>query len=555
MTLSPDVTSEECSKLLTTEHITPHQSVLLRRLQAWWGKHGSRAVGVPYKMYTNSFRHELAVCNRTRPTPQRTHTEQEVMTLLRLHQKFGPSVVHMDRLIDYVTLPLSIEMPHGVTEQIMFSQCAPRFMCTLLSVHTLLRVNTKQQATYPPPVLQPHTEGELALVSPHQFVSRFHAATHGVLRNFNWEGVVMAGGCAAACASTQLHADTAGDVDLFVSPRAVSRVINHFAGPHTLFGLTQTVVTVCMKGVSRVFQIIPVDTPGACVHEFDLDYCQLFYSGNYNIKLTMACMRAMSSRVSRVDAGVMPKRQAKTRRKGLGLDVRGLDVLPDVTMWEHAHGYKPTQDHALDQIRNCMILDLKCRVVTEDAAEVEQLLSNTDTRNTPSYIPNSGVGNPIVARAFGKCRPTRDLLFSVLPPLLSGYGVRGVALPYTLVFPRLRWSYVRAHGGVDILPNHDHILDVLNTMQQGVDEVYGHNVCPHSYLTKRYMTVTLLPTSRVVHVYERRVQDSVNDTVLELEGDASVVMDLCCSHILMINSMWYPVFVSLYVDVFSDVLL
>ena len=541
----------EWNELLTTQHITPLHIKLLARVQAWWG--GKRG-GSKFKMYADSHRHELVVCNRTRPTPPHP-TESEVATLLRLHQKFGPMVVHMDRLVHHLTLPLSTELSHSITDQILFSQCPSGFTRSLLSVHSLVRVNTNRHVMYAPPPSRTTVEGELALVSPSQFVTRFHTATHGVMRNFNWDGVVMAGGCAAACASTQLVAGTMGDVDLFVSPRSVARVINHFAARTTLFGLTHAaVITVCMKGVPCVFQIIPTLAPSTCVHEFDLDYCQLFYAGGYNITLTMACLRAMSSRVCRVDAHVMPMRQAKTRRKGLGLDVRGaVDVLPCVTPWEHGHVYTPGPDHALDQIRNSMVVDLNCRVVTPDPQEIWELLDSTDTRSTPSYIPPvSGVGQPFVASAFGKCSHTRDLLFAVLPPRLSGYGVRGVALPYTLVFPRLRWSYVHVQGGVDLLPHMHHILDVLGAIQRGVDDVYGEGACPHSYTTRRFMTVTLLPTSRVAHIYERRVQE-VNGT-LELEGDADVVMDLRCSHILMINDRWHPVFVSLSVDVFNDVL-
>jgi hypothetical protein len=189
------------------------------------------------------------------------------------------------------------------------------------------------------------------------FATVFHTFTMGLFAHeFDWEGVVAAGGAVLACmqpapppGSSAANAQARSDVDLFVygdysdSTATVDRILRYFSTHFDTFFATfrYNVITVCFRGIERTVQLIvfPQHTLASILFEFDMDIVQCAYDGD-NLLATPNCLLQLSSRMVRVPRTIRPSRLWKIVQKGFGV-YADAPLVPDTYPPECMRYYHP----------------------------------------------------------------------------------------------------------------------------------------------------------------------------------------------------------------------
>lgn len=523
----------------------------LRRDILLW--HVSRAWGCKpctrFPIFPIDTRHPLTLPCRHDPAP----TTDEVTTrhLLTLHQLYGPTVVDLNRVIPH---EFSEDIPTEVVENVAYTSRARVLLDydqVWYRVHTGV-VNARYKPAWE------YTSVFTPFSKPDQCRDRLDAICHGCLVGMDWNGVAVAGGAAAACLTPEEYITTqeardaydAMDVDLFVfTPDALVMTLEHFRNKfNAYFGVNRGVVVVCIRNIPRVFQVIPVqEDPVELITRFDLDFAQVIMTDT-KIFLTPLCIRAHATRVCRVNPHILPGRQHKARRKGFGLDVRGMDVVDERTRWDMDGVF--IQGDTDEQVRFNMLLNLRCNHVSHSVETILEIVHTTDLRNGPDYVQRITTPHKYTAAAYLECDATITDLFHALPTTLPHAGVLGCTLPFTLVFPTYMWGYDASCESL-ILQDTNHVapgrLDLLrfsHHIQLLMNVVYGDNECVYPFDEKERLPMNVIPSTRILDVHARTVVEK------HQMSDACVCTSIRCSSLVVGHDWWSPVFVCGDIDVF-----
>lgn len=519
------------------------QCIVLWGVAHAWG--GRECPPVAFRSHPDHYPHALYGCTRDTPAPQ--VSSSDALLLLRLHQKYGPDVVHLDRVANCVPGLTPGLMREAPCDALVFSMRYPLFFA-LERVAPRLEVNHNRGARYPPGEIV--RDGQRALVDTTVFRHRLCRVTHGALSGMGWDDVFMAGGCATACVSAAPDPPF-GDVDLFVmSPDAMDRVLTHFDARYpgqVVVGLNHATVTLCIVGVPCVFQIIPAyegDAYGT-VSRFDLECAQVLYMEG-EVWLSARAARALSCRTCTVSPHVLPRRQLKAYRRGWGLDVVGPDVVGDCTFWDVAPGYTPAPGHTPHQIEHNMRVNLGCGLVTRSIEALRDEHTDLDPLSIPTYVPSVSAHGLYTASAFAACAATRLAFRATLPPTPPNDDTESIVLHTTMVVPKHVWVYAAGAGEVKMHgTGGDVVRGVVGRMQAVIDELYGPGVVTCTPMEG--MRVNLLPTTRILDMGTRELHSGYS--TLNLPRDSLVVLDLVCSYILIDTTAWVPVWTARSVEI------
>jgi len=550
----------EYSDLADTDMSPLRRDILLRHVAAVWGRYPRPPVH--FESHPASTEHILSMPLRTDDVPRISRADKQL--LLRLHRRFGPVVVNLERVSTSCALDVEDLETDEILENVAYATCAP-ILLDLERVFHRVHVGVVD-AHYAPAWVYP--ELLVPFLSPQECRAQFDQVCCGCLQGMDWTDVVAAGGAVSACLTPRhliktqqaLDAYNSMDVDLFaLTPEAQDRTLEHFKrkfGSRVLFGFSRGVVVVCIRGVPRVFNVnLAWDTPTSLLTRFDLDFCQAAL-GEDVVVLTPACVRAQATRVCVVSPRVLPNRQHKALQKGFGIYASGDDVLCRRTFWDAAPGYVPTASHTDEQITFNMQLNLGCKHVTSEVDSIMNVLNTTDMRDAPEYVPHTRGSQPYTGTSFLTCELTRGMLAGILPPSLPVEGVFGYSLPYTLVFQRYMWIYVASCESVILrhlgytAPGRADLLEFVDRVQEVMDFVYGEGECTYLFSQKHTLGLTVTPCSRILDVATQEVVDS--EVVHMNTADARICTNFVCSTIALGRDWWTPIFTCREIEVFPS---
>ena len=553
-------------KLLTVPNLFALRShILLWHVSKVWGDYPTTR----FFRYFKGTKHTLSICHRTDAVPPITADTMKM--LLQLHETYGPTVVHVQRVAEAAHIGPALNanaIPTHVSVPLAYATGASVVIDLQEVIEHRLRTETNTLYTYPPAWL--HGTPTVPLDSQDSFVKRFDQVTCACMHGFQWSEVVAAGGAVSACLLPPNQRRTPDaelafsnmDVDLFVfSYTALCNSLRFFKDKfknRAVFGISRTNLVVSIVGIPRTFHVIPTylaTNVTDLLSRFDLDFCQVAFDG-CNVCLTAACMRALATRVCEVSPAVLPDRQAKALKKGYGLNVTGFDVIGLRTFWDLPRTYHPLSEHTATQIEYNMALNLNCRIISRSVSEIVRLFNNSDTHFGPPYVPYTNVETQFTATAFLCDDLSRTHFIRSLPPTPPGHVSIGVTLPHVLVFQKQIWTYTPFCSAVTLYDasakyeasGREALCHFTQNIQQVMDQMYGPDACVYNIQNRSSLIVNPIPTTRVVDVITHTL--TTIDDIDNFVDQFTLCTALQCSTIMLGTGWWAPVFVCQEMDIF-----